>query len=427
MCKVSIIVPIYNASKYLDECMESILSQTLTDIEVICINDGSTDDSERILDKYEKIDSRIKVIDKKNSGYGDSVNQGIDMAKGKYIGIVEPDDYISLEMYEKLLEVAERFDLDIAKGNFAGFTGDDGYRKYEPQRVVAENGLYEKIFRPRDYKEIFRGGIINPAGIYKKTFLDRHSIRHNITPGASYQDVGFWFQAMWYARKMYLINEIVYYYREDNMLSSTNNKNKVYCICDEYDYIRKKMFQVNRSDDITALYTESMFCGYCYTVYRLDIENKIDFIKRFATDFMMLKTEGMLNMSYLYDDEKQTLSSILYQTEKYIGFVTRQADYYREKLRNIRKAVIYGCGKYGQNLLKNMYSEELKKVVGFAVTNKDGEPDIVQGFAVKEIESYKSENDEIYVLIGTVKEEEYIKNNLRRLGFDKIIPVLEKG
>ena len=100
--KVSILVPICNVERYLRECLNSLVNQTLREIEIICINDGSTDSSLSIIREYERRDERIVVIDKPNSGYGDSMNKGIELARGEYIGIVESDDFASLNMFETL-------------------------------------------------------------------------------------------------------------------------------------------------------------------------------------------------------------------------------------------------------------------------------------------------------------------------------------
>ena len=87
--KVSVLVPIYNVEEFLPECLDSLVNQTLREIEIICINDGSKDDSLKILKEYASKDKRIKIIDKKNTGYGDSMNQGLKKATGEYVGIVE--------------------------------------------------------------------------------------------------------------------------------------------------------------------------------------------------------------------------------------------------------------------------------------------------------------------------------------------------
>ena len=105
---ISVLVPCCNVEKYLRQCLDSIINQTYTELEIICLNDGSTDSTPDILREYEKKDSRILVVDKPNSGYGATMNLGLKMAKGKYIGIVESDDYIEPSMYEILCKEAEK-------------------------------------------------------------------------------------------------------------------------------------------------------------------------------------------------------------------------------------------------------------------------------------------------------------------------------
>lgn len=116
--QVSIIVPVYNAELYLRECLESIRNQTLRNIEIICVNDGSTDNSLEIIKKYALEDRRIKVINKKNEGVVSARKAGIQMAKGKYIGYVDSDDWIELNMYELLYNKAEEFQVDMVSAGY---------------------------------------------------------------------------------------------------------------------------------------------------------------------------------------------------------------------------------------------------------------------------------------------------------------------
>lgn len=122
MAKVSIIVPTFNVEPYLKECMESITHQTLEDIEIICINDGSTDGSLAILKSYAEKDSRIKLVDKENGGYGIGMNIGFGLATGEYIGIVEPDDFVPVNMFGDLYDIASKNDLDWVKADFIAFS-----------------------------------------------------------------------------------------------------------------------------------------------------------------------------------------------------------------------------------------------------------------------------------------------------------------
>lgn len=111
MIKISIIVPVYNTEKYLKKCLDSLINQTLKDIEIICINDGSPDNSLKILKEYEKKDKRIKIIDQENQGVSVARNNGIKIANGEYIGFVDSDDYVDLDFYEKLYNDSDNVEL----------------------------------------------------------------------------------------------------------------------------------------------------------------------------------------------------------------------------------------------------------------------------------------------------------------------------
>ena len=118
MPKISVLVPIYNVEKYLRECLDSLLNQTLVDVEFILINDGSKDNSLEIMKEYQSKDARFKIIDKENTGYGSSMNKGLDLASGEYIGIVESDDFIKKRMFEDLYNIAVKNDADMVKSDY---------------------------------------------------------------------------------------------------------------------------------------------------------------------------------------------------------------------------------------------------------------------------------------------------------------------
>lgn len=114
---VSIVIPVCNVEKYLRECLDSVINQTMTELEIICVDDGSNDNSLSILKEYENKDNRIIVISKENSGYGNTMNVGMDKATGEYIGIVESDDYIEKNMFERLYAVACKYNAEIVKSD----------------------------------------------------------------------------------------------------------------------------------------------------------------------------------------------------------------------------------------------------------------------------------------------------------------------
>ncbi len=118
MCKVSILVPVYNVEAYLPKCLDSLIGQTLREIEIICIDDGSTDRSGEILDEYAEKDKRIRVVHQDNGGYGKAMNAGLHFAQGEYIGVVESDDFAAPEMFSQLYKAAVQNRAQIVKSNY---------------------------------------------------------------------------------------------------------------------------------------------------------------------------------------------------------------------------------------------------------------------------------------------------------------------
>ncbi|MEI0608166.1 glycosyltransferase, partial [Brachyspira pulli] len=271
MIKVSIVVPIYNVSEYLRECLDSIVNQTLKDIEIICVNDGSTDNSLEIIKEYSKKDSRIIIIDKPNSGYGHSMNVGIDRATGKYIGIVEPDDYVKLDMYETLYNEAEKNDVNIVKSDFYRFTGSNDKINLKYHSITNnKKQYYNKILSPSNDIEVFNFYMMNWTGIYKTEFIKLNKIRHNETPGASFQDNGFWFQNFTLTDTIYFIDKAFYYNRRDNPNSSVHNKEKVFCIKHEFDFIKNFLENnIELKNKYIYIYQYRKFHSYLFSYRRI--------------------------------------------------------------------------------------------------------------------------------------------------------------
>ena len=235
--KISIIVPIYNVNYFLHECLNSLKNQTLKNIEIICVNDGSTDNSLEIIMKYMN-DNRFLIIDKKNSGYGDSMNNGFDFVSGNFIGLVEPDDFVDFNMFNSLYKKTIFEDIEIVRSNFIFYWNKN---KTIVNTFKVLNKLYNKILQPTLFPDIF---FISPSiwsGIYKKDFLIKNNIKFLPTPGASYQDTSFFFKTLFKSKKVLFINESFYYYRQTNINSSVNNisLNKAIFINEEFYEIDK--------------------------------------------------------------------------------------------------------------------------------------------------------------------------------------------
>lgn len=286
MPKVSLIVPTYNVEQYLVECMESITNQTLEDIEVICINDGSTDGSLSILQSYADKDKRIIIVDKENGGYGIGMNIGLEIATGEYIGIVESDDFVPVNMFGNLYDIAKGNNLDFVKADFYRFeraTNGDMFLTYNHLSKKEED--YNVVFNPSETPEAIRWIMNTWSGIYKREFLNKWNIRHNETPGASFQDNGFWFQTFVFATRAMIIDKPYYMNRRDNPNSSVKNMQKVFCVNVEYDHIKDVLIEHPETwNRFKSYYTLKRFHNCLTTLRRIDNSCKLDYVNRFSKE-----------------------------------------------------------------------------------------------------------------------------------------------
>ena len=225
--KISVIVPIYKVERYLMQCIDSILEQTLADIEVILVDEGDLDCCRAICDMYEfgvNKDKRIKTIHEKNGGYGISVNKGFDIAQGEYISIVESDDFIAPRMYEEMYTYAKKLDADVVKTPYFEYfdkTKDHEEKIllrpfYEKTKNLPENRLLKIEDCP-----VFMG--VHPSvwsAIYKTSYIKTNNIRFTDIKGAIYVDRTFLMQTMYQTDKIAWMNKSFYYYRLSNTESS---------------------------------------------------------------------------------------------------------------------------------------------------------------------------------------------------------------
>lgn len=336
MPKVSVVVPVYNVEKYLKECIDSILNQTLEDIEIICVNDGSTDSSLDILNDYAKKDSRIIVINKSNSGYGHTMNMGLNAANGEYIGIIESDDFADKNMFEDLYKLAKEYDADIVKGDWYNYWSKNKFAR-KNNRISSAKAF--KITNSKQDKSLLR---INPSvwsAIYKKEFLNKYNIRFLETPGASYQDLAFSFKVFALAEKVILTDKAYLYYRQDNMNSSVKSKTKVYCVCDEYDEIDKFLEQYpDLKFEFKVQEEINRYNGYVSSVLRIDDSVKPEFIKIFSNHFKEEYNTGLLGNEFFRKINKKEFMTLINNPEKYIKVL--KAIEKRRKFNQIRKNIL---------------------------------------------------------------------------------------
>ncbi|MGI6231211.1 MAG: glycosyltransferase [Tractidigestivibacter sp.] len=287
---VSVLIPICNVEKYLDQCLGSLKAQTYTDFEAICINDGSTDSSADIIRSYVDSDPRFHMIDKANSGYGDSMNKGLEQARGKYIAILESDDFMDPDALEYMVGEAERQQLQILKCNFWLYwskpTADHTWRHNLYFELATPEMILMGPHAPIDFPSIFWAKASIWSALYLRSFIEENHIRFLPTPGASFQDTSFTFKAFSCAKRLAYSGRAFLHYRQDNEKSSINSPGKVFCLCDEHAEM-KRFLDHDRPDlkpalDPVRAYVK--YLNYRWNYERLSVELKPQFLERFSQE-----------------------------------------------------------------------------------------------------------------------------------------------
>lgn len=306
---VSVIMPVFNASNFIHRSLQSVLSQTLRNIEIICVNDGSTDDSLEILKQYSEKDKRVKVIDKNNEGYGKALNIGIDIASGEYIGILEPDDAANIHMFEDLYAIALDNDADVVKSNYYECEEKThNLKMYESLKRLP----YNKVITAEDNMNIF---YVRPSvwsAIYRRNFLISNSLRFDETPGASYQDTGFAFKVWCCAQRIVLTRNAYIYYTVDNTASSVKSSGKVYSVCDEMHSIESFLNQNSSFRNKYSKVLQSVKLDtYYWNLNRISEDYKKQFIATMGSEFLKSQYDGFLDKTVLGETRWNILEPIL--------------------------------------------------------------------------------------------------------------------
>ena len=380
MAKVSIIVPVYNVEMYLREALDSLVRQTLKDIEIICINDGSKDSSLEIIKEYAWKDKRIVVIDKENGGYGVGMNVGLDRATGEYIGILEPDDYVPLNMYEDLYQEAVANNLDFVKADFYRFTTDDatGDMHLVYNHLDRMNRYYNQVLNPGKDPGLTRFIMNTWSGIYRRSFIEKYHIRHNTTPGASFQDNGFFWQTFIYAERAMFLNKPYYMNRRDNPNSSVNSREKVYCMNIEYDHIRDIFMQKGneeRWERFKYHYNLKKYHNYVFTLGRIGQGFKKEYVERISREFRRARDLEELNMELFTQEEQKRLTLLIENPEEYYrkywaasagSTGQSELDKAQKRIRELETSTTYKTGKAVIAIpvkTKNLAKKLAKKVI----------------------------------------------------------------
>ncbi len=425
MPKITVIMPSLNVVRYIKPCIESVLHQTLTDIEILAVDAGSTDGTLEIWREYEKVDSRVKLILSEKKSYGYQINLGISLARGEYIGIVETDDMIVLDMYESLYKVAKGLDVDYVKGYaeaFVDITEHDSWRLPIARVAVLEDIVGKKI-SPCERPELLAEDIFLWLGIYRREFL--RDIRLNETSGAAFQDQGFLLQTISRAKYAVYLDKLVYLYRQDNGNSSIYNKKGFRYLTVEYTlnqkYLEKRerewhaAFYLRMFHQCLGRFRNMAVSGEFWTEASEDIEDLKERLRQAVKDGLLSKDfftlERWQEMQLFLRDPQLLYESYTEEFQKKQSAVNELTGQIED-----RQVIIFGCGKWGRFLHALLVCKKVNGVVGYCDTVYGGKNVFVQGKRVMKLEEAVSEcPDAVYVIANKYHMDE-IKEQLHLLG-----------
>lgn len=428
MPKVSIIVPVCNVERYLEQCLRSAMAQTLFDIEILCIDDGSTDSCPDILDKLAREDARMRVVHKANAGYGHTMNMGLDLARGKYVVFLESDDYILPEMCQRMYDTCEQNEVEIVKADYYKFFEDKGQicKRYI-NTSAPEN--YHRVLEEREQDVMFSSERYTWICMYRRDFLNEHNIRHNETAGASFQDNGFWFQAMMYCCRMYFLDEAFYMYRLDNPGSSINNGTKIHACADEFAFVRKKIMAY--PGDKVKLYMQSAaqdFGLHLWYFTRVDKNKMLELAEVLNQDIKAYFANPLFDIRRLDVYLSKKLLTCLSNPELFCYKVQEELDLRKKNynmLNRYENIIFYGAGVYAKRM--RTYIDMLmlwNKKFFCGVTSLQNEKEYFYDIKVQKMEDLREYGDKAAVLLCARKGSDYAQemyDNLKKWGFENVL------
>ncbi len=319
---ISVLVPIYNAEQYLTQALDSLVEQTFSDFEAICINDGSSDTSRAIVQHYLDSDERFRVIDKENSGYGASMNRGMSEARGDYLAVLEPDDFLEANALQLVYDAAHTFNVDVVKANYWFYwTRDD---KNVPIRSLKQN-MTGRILDPYQDPDIFFVPPTIWSGLYRKSYLDKYDIRFLETPGASFQDLSFTFKIWANTHRTRIIEDEIIHYRQDNESSSVNDARKAECIVPELDEISRaaKVIGKRLPDGerrlLPGIVYRIIYDNYLWNFQRLDETARVSFFTTMLAALQAGYEQGAYDPRRFHYYQQKNLEFILEEPQQFLA------------------------------------------------------------------------------------------------------------
>ena len=384
---VTVILPIYNASPFLRECLDSVANQTLKNIEVLCVNDGSTDDSLSIMREYEAADPRFRVIDKPNGGYGHSVNRGLSEARGEYVAVLEPDDFVDTSMYEDLINASRLSDgrrAEIVKSSYWEYYDlGDGKPYVKAPNLMNCMPKEEFEFTVEKHWEVMYHHPSIWSAIYRRDFIEGKGIRLIEPKGAGWADNPFFFETMLQASSIVWVPSAYYFYRQTNPEASSNLKD-FHLPFDRLRDLREVLKRLNVTDPHILVCFYNREFSYIGTVI-----NEVGFPEADSEVYGLIKeTLSTMDRSVLYGAKRGIHKEFLAYYEDVMGIKSRSIRTHHE-VASPKFSIVIGMRNARSSLWSTLDSIVQSSFHEFEVlcvncSSKDRSASIVREFSNKD-------------------------------------------
>lgn len=366
--KVSLILPSLNVAPYIGECLESAAAQSLRELEILCVDAGSTDGTEQIIRDFAGQDKRIRLIHSPIKSYGCQVNIGLDQAAGEYVAILETDDFVHADMYGFLYEEAASGDLDQAAADYDTFRClQSGVYHFERKRFFGgeRTNWYGKILCPAQIATLRACDHVLWKGIYKKAFLDTHHIRLHETSGAAFQDMGFLQQIKTYVSTAKYLDKSFYRYRLDRKEASSADLRGLLCYEEEFRWLERILPQPLPGIH-QAYYSVTMAVAFLTKYEQILTALKGDWEDErlsgpcswFGARLLEFLQDGHITRELLGNVYWDRLHMLLFKERSAHASLVMSAQQEKERplkelkrLCKDRPVVIFGCGRRGERLM----------------------------------------------------------------------------
>ncbi|MBQ9610040.1 MAG: glycosyltransferase [Lachnospiraceae bacterium] len=421
---ITIIMPSLNVADYIEECLNSVCNQTLKDIEILCIDAKSDDGTMEIISRFADEDSRVRLILSEKRSYGYQVNLGLSIAKGTYVAILETDDYVEYDMYERLYEATEEEQYDYVKCDYKAYwTQKDGERLFYNRKSMSDKKSYGQQIYPTDTLQLSLDDWFLWNGIYRKAFLDKYNIHLQETPGAAYQDIGFLCQINMFAKKACYIDNALYCYCLDRDGASSNSGKGLRYAYGEYNNIlqhpkvkqnkaAERNIYIRMSKSVSSIIDNTMDGNAALG----DEDVKLMF-EWFGRRLEYAGNEGYISQEIIGREFWENINLLRGPYEEFVNAVVDRNKALSEFVENHKNIFIFGCGHYGYRAYKWIMANDCS-LMAFSDNNEKLWNTYIDGIKVVKPNELP-QNDEAGVIIANASAFVQIKNQLIELGISR--------